>query len=338
MPAKNREVSIIGAGSWGTTLAVILARKKLRVYLHSVFDRENSGMRKAGENSLFLPGVKFPRSLTVSSSLEEVLGKPVIVIAVPVKFMRPVIENVKARGIILDRKIIVSVAKGVEQKTFLTPSRILRDNLGDKVKIGVLSGPTIAGEVAGEIPTACVIASKDKQTAGLLQKIFSTERFRVYTHDDVLGVELGGALKNVIALACGISQGLGFGTNTSAALVTRGLVEMSRLGKFFGASPDTFQGISGLGDLVTTCFSKYSRNRFVGEQIGKGKPLKSVVSRMKMVSEGVYTARAVYDLSKHNNINMPITKQVYLVLYRNKSPLKAVKALMNRPLKAESCE
>jgi len=327
-------VSIIGAGSWGTTLGVILAKKGLRVSLHSVFNEENLIMQKRRENPFFLKGIKFPSNLSVDTSLKEVLENKFVVIAIPVKFIRKILRRIKKNGVSFKEKLFVSVAKGIEVGSLKTPSQIIKEEL-DKVKVAVLSGPTIAKEVIKGVPTTCVIASEDRKVAKILQNIFTTPRFRVYTHSDVVGVELGGALKNIIAIACGIADGLGFGTNTKAALVTRGLVEIIRLGKRLGTSPSTFMGIGGLGDLVTTCFSSYSRNRFVGEQVGKGKSLREVLSKMKMVAEGVETVKSAYQLSKKAGVEMPITREVFYVLYRNKPPLKAVKDLMERPLKSE---
>jgi glycerol-3-phosphate dehydrogenase (NAD(P)+) len=208
-------------------------------------------------------------------------------------------------------------------------SELIQDELS-KVKLAVLSGPTIAQEVARGIPTTAVVTSINKDLRKFLQSIFMTEKFRIYTNSDVVGVELGGSLKNIIAIACGISDGLGFGTNTKAALLARGLVEISRLGQAMGAKISTFSGISGLGDLVTTCISPYSRNRFVGEQIGKGKTLRQVQSHMQMIAEGIPTTKSAYQLSLRYKVDMPITKEVYAVLYKNKSPFKAVKDLMTR--------
>jgi len=213
-------------------------------------------------------------------------------------------------------------------------SEVIREELGS-VKLAVLSGPTIAIEVARQIPTTAVIASPSRQIRGFLQNLFMTDRFRVYTNPDTIGVELGGSLKNVIAIACGISDGLGFGTNTKAAILSRGLAEISRLGKAMHAKAHTFFGISGLGDLVTTCISPHSRNRFVGEEIGKGIKLENIRKRMQMVAEGIDTANSAYKLSLKHKVDMPITKEVYNVLYNNKSPLKAVRDLMMREKKEE---
>jgi glycerol-3-phosphate dehydrogenase (NAD(P)+) len=213
-------------------------------------------------------------------------------------------------------------------------SEVIYEELGN-VKLAVLSGPTIAQEVARKIPTAAVIASYDKAIRKYLQDIFMTDFFRIYTKQDVIGVELGGSLKNIIAIACGISDGLGFGTNAKAALLTRGLAEISRLGAALKAKADTFYGISGLGDLVTTCISSYSRNRFVGEQIGKGKTLSEVKSHMQMIAEGIDSAKSAYELSLKHSVDMPIIKEVYQVLYKDKSPSLAVRDLMTREKKEE---
>lgn len=328
-----KKVSIVGAGSWGTTLGVILSRKGVKVYLHSLFVKENLDMQKHRENRIYLKGIKFPEELTVEVSLKKVLDNEVIVVAIPVKFLRQSLKIIKKNIGALKNKIFVSVSKGIEEKTFKTPSQIIREEIG-KVKIAVLSGPTIAREVIKGIPTVCVISSSSA-IARNLQVLFNTENFRVYLHRDLLGVELGGALKNIIALACGISDGLGFGTNTKAALVNRGLAEMVRLGKKLGAKPETFWGITGLGDLITTSFSSYSRNHWFGEELGRGKSPKSILLEMKMVAEGVYTAKSTYQLSKKLKVDMPITEKVYQIIYKNKSPLIAVRELMQRPLKEE---
>ncbi|MDP3143262.1 MAG: NAD(P)H-dependent glycerol-3-phosphate dehydrogenase, partial [Candidatus Omnitrophota bacterium] len=252
--------------------------------------------------------------------------------AVPSHFFRRVIRSLKQYD--LQGKIILSVTKGIESSTLMRMSEVIEDELG-KVKLAVLSGPTIAKEVAMGIPTTAVIASRDLKIAKKLQQIFNNGNFRVYTNSDLIGVELGGSLKNVIAIACGVSDGLGFGTNTKAAILSRGLTEMSRLGKVLGAKGNTFSGISGLGDLVTTCISPFSRNRFVGEQLGKGKSLKEILKKMQMIAEGVETAKSVYKLSNKYKVSMPITLEVYNILYRNKNPKIAVQDLMRRKLKAE---
>lgn len=331
----EEKISIIGAGSWGTTLAIIFARKGITVELYSVFGEHNYAMQRDGENRLFLKGQIFPSGLVINPSLIDTLKNKILILAVPVQYMRAILKKIRQIKLpSLKGKVFVSVAKGIEEKTLHRPSQIILEELGN-VKNAVLSGPTIAHEVVVGVPTTCVLASHSKGLVTQLQKVFSTNVFRVYSHDDVIGVELGGALKNVVAIACGISDGLGFGTNTKAALVTRGLVEIARLGEVMGARVSTFSGISGLGDLVTTCFSPYSRNRFVGEEIGKGKRVKEIIPKMKMVAEGVTTAKSGFKLAKKMNVDMPITQEVYYVLYKNKSPKCAVPDLMKRPLKAE---
>jgi glycerol-3-phosphate dehydrogenase (NAD(P)+) len=332
------KVSIIGAGSWGTTLAIALSQKTITVNLHSVFRDHNLAMQRQRENRLFLKGVKFPSLLHISPSLRDtVQASQVIVIAIPVKYLLSILKRVKDGGVDLKGKIFVSVSKGIEARTLKRPSELIQGTLGAS-RVAVLSGPNIATEVLKKIPSTSILACNNKNTGKKLQQIFSSPAFRVYLHTDIAGVELGGALKNIIALSCGISDGLGFGTNTKAALVTRGLAEITRLGQKLGANASTFWGISGLGDLVTTCFSPYSRNRSVGEQIGKGKCLEDVTRGMEMVAEGLETVKSAYRLSKQLDVEMPITRQVYLVLYRGKPARKAVTDLMARPLKTEKVD
>ncbi|MCF7872799.1 MAG: NAD(P)-dependent glycerol-3-phosphate dehydrogenase [Candidatus Omnitrophica bacterium] len=327
-------ISIIGAGSWGTTLAVYLSKKGVAVKLYSVFKQHNLQMEKERENKTFLKGVKFPSCLSIEPSLKEVLNQDIILIAIPVKFIRKILKKIFACQKDLQNKTFVSVSKGIEVKSLKRVSEIIKEELKTD-NIAVLSGPTIAKEVAKGVPTAAIMAFGQESTGLKLQKIFNSQTFRIYLHSDIVGVELGGALKNVIALACGISDGLGFGTNTKAALITRGLVEIMRIGKRLGAQPKTFWGISGLGDLMTTCFSPHSRNRSVGELIGKGKSLKNITENMNMVAEGVETTKSAYKISKKAKVSMPIIEQVYSVLYKNKSAYQAVTDLMNRPPKKE---
>jgi len=329
---KNK-LTILGAGSWGTTLAVVLsAKKELDITLWSAFKEHALSLQKYRQNKDFLPSVKIPSSIEITADLRTALNSKIIVLAIPVEYLRSVLKRVKKYK--SGRKIFVSVSKGIEIKTLKRPSQIVREELG-RVSFAVLSGPTIARELARGVPTTAVICSKNKRTAVYLQEIFSLGIFRIYRNNDIAGVELGGALKNIIAIACGISDGLGFGTNTKSALICRGLKEMVRFAKHFGAKEKTLFGISGLGDLATTCFSDLSRNHFVGVQIARGKKLKAVLSGMKMVAEGITTVKSVYSLSTKLNIYMPITQQVYSVLYKNKSPLQAVKDLMQREKKPE---
>ncbi|MCK4917022.1 MAG: NAD(P)-dependent glycerol-3-phosphate dehydrogenase [Candidatus Omnitrophica bacterium] len=330
----KESLSIIGAGNWGTTLAITLSLKGLSVDLHSVFEEHNIQMQEERVNNLFLKGKRFPPSLTITKTLEDALKNDIIIIAIPVKFISSVLKKIKKHKVSLKNKIFVSVSKGIESKSLRRVSQIIKDEL-NILNIAVLSGPNIANEVINNVPSAAILACKNKKIGHRLQILFTNPTFRVYYHKDIIGVELGGALKNIIALSCGISDGLGFGINTKAALATRGLAEITRLGKALGANPITFWGISGLGDLATTCFSAYSRNRIVGEQIGKGRKLDDIIKDMNMVAEGVETVKAAFKLSRKLNIDMPIMKEVYSVLYKGKSPKKAVEDLMTRPLKTE---
>jgi len=331
---KRSNIIVLGDGGWGTTLAILLSRKGFKVTLWGAFSDYVEFLNKKRVNIKFLPGVKIPSDIKISSDLKSsISGKDLAVLAVPSQHLRSVLRKVK-RCPDFHKLVYLSATKGIELKTFKRMSEVIHEELGN-VKVAVLSGPTIAHEVVCGIPTTAVIASRDKLLRKHLQNIFMSERFRIYTNSDVTGVELGGSLKNVIAIACGISDGLGFGTNAKAALLARGLAEISRLGASMGAKVNTFSGISGLGDLVTTCISPYSRNRFVGEAIGKGKSLAVITKSMQMVAEGVPTAKCTYALSVRYGVDMPIIKEVYNVLYRNKSPLLAVKDLMKRQKKEE---
>ncbi len=331
-------IAILGDGGWGTTLAILLSRKRYPVTLWSAFADYAGVLDKKRVNEKFLPGIKIPSGVVITHSLAEaVKDKDVIVLAIPSEYMRGTIRKIKqldSAHDILRNAAFLSVSKGIELHSLKRVSEIIKDELGP-LRLAVLSGPTIAREVAQGIPTVAVIASGDSEISSYLQGIFMTPTFRIYTNTDVTGVELGGSLKNVIAIACGISDGLGFGTNTKAALLARGLAEMSRLGRTMGADIKTFSGISGLGDLVTTCISPHSRNRFVGESIGKGKSMRAIVSHMQMVAEGIPTAKSAYALSRKHKVDMPITQEVYRVLYNRKSPLKALRDLMTREKKPE---
>ena len=284
-------------------------------------------------NTKFLPGVRIPDEVEITSSLDDAINrKDIVVLAVPSQYMRPILTRLAAYK--TSDKIFVSVTKGIENKSLKRMSEIIREILGEAL-ISVLSGPTIAREVAQDIPTTIVASSQDIAIAKEIQSVFMTDRFRVYTNSDIVGVELGGSLKNTIAIAAGISDALGFGTNAKAALLTRGLVEMARLGVAMGAKKETFYGLSGLGDLATTCISSYSRNRRFGEEIGKGKTLKEALKETEMVVEGVATTESAHELANKNKIEMPITEQIYKVLYEDKDPKKAVHDLMTRSPKKE---
>ncbi len=331
---KKPNISILGDGGWGTTLAILLSNKGFDVSVWGAFPEYTAYLKKKRVNTKFLPGIKIPKQIEIIDDLQSAIsGKQIIVIAVPSQYVRSVLKRIN-QHIYLHDAIYLSVTKGIEVGSLKRMSEVVHEELGN-IKFAVLSGPTIAREVASGVPTAAVISAHDIAVRKYLQGIFMSDRFRIYTNDDVIGVELGGSLKNVIAIACGISDGLGFGTNTKAALLARGLAEISRLGVAMNAKLATFSGISGLGDLVTTCISMHSRNRFVGEQIGKGKSLNQIKCDMQMVAEGVPTAKSAYELRLKYRVDMPIITEVYSVLYRNKSPINAVRNLMLREKKDE---
>lgn len=328
-----KNISVIGDGGWGTALAVLLSSKGYNVTLWGVFPEYIEEMKSGRINTKFLPGIKIPDEVLITSSLDEALNdKDIIVLAVPSQHMRDVLS--KFRKYKFSKEIFVNVAKGIENHTLKCMSEVIKELLGG-VNLVVLSGPTIAHEVAFKVPTAIVASSENGEFAKTVQEVFMTETFRVYTSNDVIGVELGGSLKNVIAIAAGISDGLKFGTNTKAALLTRGLVEMVRLGIAMGAKKETFYGLSGLGDLATTCINQSSRNRHFGEKIGRGMQIKDALKEGEMVVEGVATAQSAYELAKKYNIIMPITSEVFKIIYENKNPEKAVSDLMTRSQKPE---
>ncbi len=331
---KKVNAVVLGDGGWGTTLAIHLHKRGHQVTLWGAFPDYCAKMAQTRRNAQFLPGIAIPRGIQISSSLSEaVFCKDLIVIAVPSVYLRGVLTRLKTVQFSRHTRFL-SVVKGIETRSLKRMSEVIHEELGP-VKLAVLSGPTIAQELAHEQATTAVIVSRDAALRKELQSVFMSGTLRVYTNDDVVGVELGGSLKNIIAIACGIADGLGFGSNAKAALLTRGLAEISRLGKEMGAKVSTFSGLSGLGDLVTTCVSHQSRNRFVGEQIGKGKTLKQVMKGMKMVAEGVPTTKSAYLLGKKCHVELPIINEIYAVLYKNKSPRRAVVDLMGRVGKQE---
>lgn len=329
-----KNISVIGDGGWGTTLAIYLCKKGYNVSLWGPFPDYLEKLKNERENIKFLPNIKIPPQINITFDKKQIVEEAdLIIFAVPSKFMRSVLQRFSQEE--FKDNIVMSVVKGIEEDTFMRMSEVIQDVLPDVKNVSVLSGPTIAHEVATEKPAACVIASSNKDNRKRLQKIFNSKRFRVYTNPDVVGVELCGAVKNIIAIAAGISEGLGYGTNTKAALLTRSAVEFSRLGKKLGAYPDTFSGLAGMGDLVTTCFSPRSRNRSFGEAIGKGKKKEEIISNMDMVVEGVTTVKAIYGMAEKFELDLPITRQVYEVLYEKKSSVEAVDSLMSRETKAE---
>ncbi|XCH46729.1 NAD(P)H-dependent glycerol-3-phosphate dehydrogenase [Thermodesulfovibrio sp. 3907-1M] len=325
-------IAIIGAGSWGTTLACLLSKKGFDVIIWAREKEIADAVNYKKENPLYLPEIKLPDSLTATDDIFEAIKKArFIVNVVPTQHIRSVFAPLK--GKLNDENIIVSASKGIEKETLKTPSMILEEILNKNVY--VLSGPSFAIEVAQEKPTAVTISGEDKTLRLLLQEIFSTPYFRVYEHDDPLGAEIGGAVKNVIAIAAGICDALELGNNARAALITRGLHEIIRLGKKMGAKEITFSGLSGLGDLFLTCTSKLSRNFTVGYRLGRGESLQEISKSMRGVAEGVETSLSLMQLSKKLDVEMPITSEVYQVIYEGKSPQQAAWDLMNRTLKPE---
>jgi glycerol-3-phosphate dehydrogenase (NAD(P)+) len=328
-----KRISIIGDGGWGTTLAIHLSRKNYPVMLWGAFPENIARSAKSRENKKFLPGVKIPLQVRLTSDINEAVGfGDLIVLSSPSEYLTDTLKRIQK--VPYKGKVFVSVVKGIHPGSFKRMSEIIQEHL-PKVPLVVLSAPTIAGEVAHGIPTTAVAACKDAQLAKTIQKVFNSDTFRIYTNTDLIGVEYGGSVKNVIALACGICDGLKLGTNAKAAVLTRGLVEITRLGMALGARQETFYGLTGLGDLVTTCFSPNSRNRSVGEALGQGKKIKDVLGGMNAVAEGVVTARAVYRLARKKKIAMPIVTEVYRILFEDKPARRAMKDLMGRSLKSE---
>jgi len=330
------KITVLGAGSWGTTLALVLVEKGHQVTLWTYKESQAEILRTKRENPDFLPGVSIPPLLAIATDIEEACtGRGMIVAAVPAQFLRSVLERIKHLD--LTETIICNVAKGVEATTLMTMSQVMLDVLEHESRenLAILSGPSHAEEVCRKMPTAIVAASFKHRTAKIVQEAFMTPYFRIYVNDDMLGVELGGAVKNVIAIAAGISDGAGFGDNTKAAIMTRGVYEITRLGVKMGARPITFAGLTGIGDLIVTCMSKHSRNRHVGEQIGKGRKLDDVIGEMVMVAEGVATSKAIHELSQKHHINMPMAHEVYKVLFEGKDPYTATFDLMTRDAKGE---
>lgn len=328
----SKRITVLGDGGWGTALALVLNRNGHEVTVWGVDPEYMEEVAASGQNSRFLPGIEIPSSLRWSGDREEVTrDTETFVIAVPSKFYRDTLSSFS--GLIPSTANVVSVSKGLLENQRL--SEWATDLLG-LPQVAALSGPSHAEEVAKEAPTAVTSASTDPDLALHFQELFNAPRFRVYTSTDIIGVELGGALKNVIAIAAGISDGLGFGDNTKAALVTRGLAELIRLGTAFGGSPETFTGLSGVGDLMVTCGSQHSRNRGFGEKIGKGQTVAEIEASTKMIAEGVFNARTALELADSLNIEVPITRQVYRVLYENLSPAEAMDNLMSRDPKPEN--
>lgn len=336
MNRKNPRIGIVGAGSWGTALAKLLADKGFALDLW-VFEPEvREQIEKDRENKVFLPGFILPEIITPINDLELVVKeKDLVLIVVPSHCMRDVAIRMKA--FISPDAILVTASKGIENNTHMVMSQILEEILDflPPEQIAVLSGPSFAKEVANKMPTVVASASLSREVAEYVQQIFACPTFRVYVNDDPIGTQIGGAMKNVIAIAAGICDGMKMGLNPRAALITRGLTEMNRLGTRLGADPLTLSGLAGVGDLLLTCTGALSRNYTLGKQIGEGKKLEDIISEMKMVAEGVKTTRSVYNLSKKLDIDLPICNEIYGVLFENISIDETIDRLMNRSLKHE---
>lgn len=339
MKSRFEKIAVIGAGSWGTALALVLAQGSRKIMLWGHDLRHIHDILEHKQNKKNLPGIYLPENIIPTGSFEDaVQGAKLVCMVVPSHSMREVFTAIAP--LLEKESIVVSAVKGIENHSLKTMTQVMEEILDERLKtdsieIAVLSGPSFAKEVALGIPTAVTIGCKNINSARILQNIFVTEKFRVYASNDVIGLEISAALKNIVALAAGICDGLGYGLNTRAALITRGLAEITRLGVYLGAEQATFFGLSGLGDLVLTCTGDLSRNRSVGIQLGKGKKLQKILEEMNMVAEGVKTTKSVYDLTRPLNIEMPILEQVYKILYENKECSLAVKDLLTRELKLE---
>ncbi len=332
MNYPNNYIAVIGSGSWGTTLANLLAEKGYDVTLWAYEKDLAEQINKERTNSIYLPDVVLSNNIKATNDIAEAVSNSRYILnVVPTQHIRSIFNQVKSY--MREESMIINASKGIEIYTLLTPSMILKEILNKPVS--VISGPSFAKEVSQKLPTAATLASEDKKTSMLLQEVFNTDYFRVYTHDDIVGVEIGGALKNVIAIASGICDGLKLGYNSRAALITRGLSEMTKLGIIMNAQKKTFSGLSGIGDLVLTCTAPLSRNYTIGYKLGQGQKLSEIIGQSRSVVEGVTTTKSAYALSKKYNIEMPITEQIYLTLYKEKSPEETVKDLMNRTLKSE---
>ena len=330
-------ITVLGNGGWGTAVALVLAGKGLEVRMWGIEEDYVLETARSRRNPRYLPGIPIPREILVTPDASEATrGADLLISAIPTQFLRPTLEDLREQDD-SDGAPVLSLSKGLEVRTLLRPTQVLREMLGRR-RLGVLVGPSHAEEVARGLPAAVVVAAADEELARRIQATISTDRFRPYTSTDVLGVELASALKNVLALAAGICDGLGFGDNTKAALLTRGVVEMARLGAALGARRQTFTGLAGIGDLITTCVSPHGRNRAVGERIGKGETLQEILDSMAQVAEGVPTTKAVRMLGRKHQLEMPITEQVHGVLFHGKDPRRAVADLMLRRHRGEAEE
>jgi glycerol-3-phosphate dehydrogenase (NAD(P)+) len=337
MDTEMHNIAVIGAGSWGTALAKVLSDKGHNVWLWGHNTTHMEAIQTSRENGKYLSGFPIADTLIATSDLTEAItGKTTIIMAVPSHVTREIFKRITP--LLKPESIIISATKGIENNSLVTMTQLLTEELhhaGVTGRTGVLSGPSFAKEVAQRIPTAVTVAADTHEVAKFIQNLFFTDRFRVYTSTDLIGLELGGALKNPIAIAAGICDGAGLGTNTRAALITRGLTEITRLGVKMGASPLTFAGLGGLGDLVLTCTGDLSRNRTVGVKLGQGMTLTAILAEMEMVAEGVKTTKSAWNLAQREGVDMPILEQMYLVLYEDKPCSEAIEALLNRDQKGE---
>lgn len=329
------KISVIGSGGWGIALTILLHKNGHDLTIWSFDKKEAEELKKTRQNKTKLPNILLPEDVKVTDDLKEAVDdKDILILAVPSKAIRSVSKSLK--NIIKDNQIVVNVAKGLEEDTLETMTDIIEEELKDKnPKVAVLSGPSHAEEVGRGIPTTCVVSAHNKELTLYLQNIFMNPSFRVYTSPDMLGVEIGGALKNVIALAAGIADGLNYGDNTKAALITRGIKEIASLGVAMGGEQSTFYGLTGLGDLIVTCASMHSRNRRAGILLGQGKTLDEAIKEVNMVVEGVYSAKSALMAAKKYNVEIPIIEQVNAVLFENKDAAEAVNELMIRDKKLE---
>lgn len=330
------KIGIIGAGSWGTALALLMHNNGHQVIVWSIIESEVEMLRTKRQHESKLPGVILPEEIEITNNLQEAMNhRDLLILAVPSPFTRSTAHSMKE--FLVDGQKVVNVAKGIEESTLYTLSEVIEEEL-PTADVAVLSGPSHAEEVGKCLPTTCVAGAHTKETAEYLQNLFMSPVFRVYTSPDMLGMELGGALKNVIALAAGIADGLGYGDNTKAALITRGIAEIARLGIKMGAKMETFCGLTGIGDLIVTCASVHSRNRRAGYLMGKGYTMQEAMDEVKMVVEGVYSAKAAMGLAEKYQVELPIISQVNKILFEGKNAAEAVRELMLRDKKIEHYE
>ncbi|WP_437205891.1 NAD(P)H-dependent glycerol-3-phosphate dehydrogenase [Planctomicrobium sp. SH664] len=328
------KTTILGSGAMATACSILLAdHADQEVTIWARTEESSRELNEQRENARLLPGIPIPPKVKITHDVEEALqGAELLVAAIPSQYLRTTLEGLAPY--LTGHRPVVSVIKGIENETFLRPSQVIEETIGSRVVIA-LSGPSHAEEIGRRLPASVVAASGDVAMAKKVQKMFSTDRFRVYTNQDLIGAELAGAMKNIIGIAAGICDGLGFGDNAKSALMTRGIVEISRFGVALGAEPETFAGLAGIGDLITTCISPFGRNRQVGERLGKGESLTQILATMEAVAEGVSTTRAVHDLAEQKGIDMPITSHVYQVLFEGLPPAEATDRLMSRQPREE---